>query len=252
MRKEHPILFSTPMVQAILEGKKSITRRIIKIPEMSPLIDDWQIQTVSEGMGGVPGDDDDFEIVNGNAWIADLKCRYGKKDDILWVREKWGYLQNDPSNGLKFRTEIDETAAGLYKWRPSIHMPKEAARIWLEVLSIKVERLHDISDADIISEGVRVPVSEEGGVLFKLGEENSAWRFMPEQWQIDRHVENRGKEKYTPTEHDLLFAHWAELWCEINGRESWDANPWLWVIEFKVLSTTGKPLFKKLADVETV
>ncbi|TMI67948.1 MAG: hypothetical protein E6H09_23520 [Bacteroidetes bacterium] len=247
MRKEHPILFSTPMVQAILEGKKAKTRRIIK---HQPIIDQ-DSGFVFDGKHRKQ-----YDIHNWQERFIDDFAKW-MPDDWLWVREtySWDYKEY-PERTEKFyyykANTSDNFLASGEKWKPSIFMPRVAARIFLEVTNVKVERLHDISDADIISEGVRVPVSEEGGVFFKLGVENSAYRFMPEQWQIDRHVENRGKEIYTPTEHDLLFAHWAELWCEINGRESWDANPWLWVIEFKVLSTTGKPLFKKLADVETV
>jgi hypothetical protein len=245
MRKEHPILFSTPMVQAIPEGKKTKTRRIVK-PQ--PIIDQ-DSGFVFDGKHRKQ-----YDIHNWQERFIDDFAKW-MPEDWLWVRETWSenplfddtFMKDTP-----YLYKATDTPMEPHKWKPSIFMPRKAARIFLEVTNIKIERLHDISDADIISEGVRVPVSEEGGVFFKLGVENSAWRFMPEQWQIDRHVENRGKEKYTPTEHDLLFAHWAELWCEINGRESWDANPWLWVIEFKVLSTTGKPLFKKLADVEAV
>jgi hypothetical protein len=241
MRKEHPILFSTPMVQAILEGNKNVTRRIVKDITITDPLTQIEADTPS--------------CIDGDCGMVQF-ARW-KPLEILWVREMFF------KNGDEFIYRADGTCCeqfeqcecseiGKPKWKPSIHMPKLASRIWLEISSIKIERLHNISDADILSEGIRVPVTEDGGVLFKLGEENSAWRFMPEQWQIDRHVENRGKEKYTETEHDFLFAHWAELWCKINGRESWDANPWVWVIEFKVVSTEGKPLAKKLSDIETV
>ncbi len=218
MRKERPILFSTPMVQAILEGRKTMTRRVVK-------------KLALEWLGP-----DMFTP----EFVADSEnklCPYGIPGDIIWVREthfkngdEYIYLADGTCCEQFEQCECSEV--GKPKWKPSIHMPKEAARLWLETTDIRVERLHDITDADIIAEGVQYPVNN-GAPVFKLGVENSAADFMPKGFMT--------KDATPITEHDLLFAHWAELWCSINGRESWDANPWLWVISFNVLSTTGKP-----------
>lgn len=174
-------------------------------------------------------------------------CPYGKLGDIIWVRETWVNVgHNNCQDGAEDFDSVvykasqngmdwEGNAEG-WRWKPSIFMPKDASRIWLEVTNIRVERLHDISVSDIKNEGVRYPVGKpdkDGFVypLFKLGIDNSALSFMPENRK------ELSKEAYE----DALFrAHWAELWCQINGRERWSANPWVWVIEFKVLSTTGK------------
>lgn len=263
--KEHPIIFSTEMVKAILAGRKTMTRRIVK-----NYVDSRPPRTT----------DVYFEDWHGK----EIKCPYGIHGDNLWVREAWKIVGWDFEDGemtTEYRAggkltdfyydpeedsmwmlkQVEQMEAGgiikkdpdneemflftkkYHPFSPSIHMPKEAARIFLEVTNVRVERLHDISEADIVNEGVRVPCSENG-IMFKAGEENGAWQFMPEQWKLDRHIENRGKEKYVHKDFDFLFAHWAELWCEINGRYSWNENPWVWVIEFKVLSTTGRSAIK--------
>jgi hypothetical protein len=235
------------MVQAILDGRKTMTRRIIK-PQPDPDSDGPEFIPVAPML-----DWEEYYMDIWKPWHWETSegesiqkfCPYGKENSLLYVRETWQKSYNEKkdkwdyiykANGYYF----DED--GPTKWKPGIHLPKEGSRIWLEVSDIKAERLQDISDEDILREGIRIPVSpQDGGILLSLGEEHSAWYFMPEQWQIDQYVENRGKEKYTPTEHDFLFAHWAEKWCEINGVESWNSNPWVWAISFKVLSTTGKP-----------
>lgn len=112
---------------------------------------------------------------------------------------------------------------------PGIHLPKWGSRIWLQITDIRVERLQDISEEDIISEGVRYLVSDSdtpGMVrpMFKLGVEHGAIEFMPDGWQSFQ------KEDLNKA---LLYAHFAELWCKLNGFDSWQLNPWVWVISFK-------------------
>lgn len=115
-------------------------------------------------------------------------------------------------------------------------MEKIHARIWLEVTDVRVERLQDIKSEDILKEGVRYNVVQSdipGKVnpVFKISGPNNAISFMPKNWE---ELPEELKEDV------LLYAHWAELWSEINGPESWQANPWVWVVSFKLLSTTGK------------
>lgn len=230
MKKQIPILFSAAMVQAILAGRKTMTRRVVKGIAL-----DWL-----EKDGFTP------------EFVADPDnglCRYGKVGDVLWVRENFRkYILFDPTDeNLKTDEIIDFAADGeepipmidgdgfqMFKkdgsekfipYRPSIHMPKKAARIWLEVVSIRVERAHDISEADAISEGIE-SYTEEGRPRYK-------------DYMAD--ASGYGDPAHDYPSVGIAVTSFATLWEKINGRESWEANPWVWVVEFKVLSTTGKP-----------
>lgn len=186
--KEHPIIFSTPMVKAILEGRKTQTRRIVK--------------TLHE-----------------HKYYID-KSPYGQPGDLLWIRERF---ETETDGKVKFyagniEVENNKSYERLTKWKPSIHMPKAAARIWLKITSVKVERLQDISDEDAIAEGVEF-YNDRGIIVYR-----SYKAHPPYYWSI-------------ATAHKSF----ETLWQSINGNESWDANPWVWVISFEVISKTGKP-----------
>jgi hypothetical protein len=216
MSKEHPMLFSTPMVQAILEGRKTMTRRIIKFPK------DFDGRDVYEnGQVGLKYSSNEFP-----GCVHRLHSKW-QVEDWLWVRETFTYDFQEcgfycqkvcedcrkQGNSEKIIFAADWKGHRII-FKPSIHMPKVSARIWLKVISIRAERLDDITWQDIEKEGIVVPPNEP----------------------------------FSPTHCDL----WKELWTKINGKESLDANPWVWVIEFRILSTTGKPLYKKLSDVQGV
>ena len=128
-----PILFSTPMVQAILDGRKTQTRRTLKMPPKNI--------TITEN---------GFEGESGRIY----KCPYGKAGDILWVRETW---KDSPKQATwqrySYKADYNSHLAELGKWNPSIHMPKSACRIFLKVKSVRVERLQDISEEDAKAEG---------------------------------------------------------------------------------------------------
>lgn len=212
--KERPIIFSTEMVKAILAGRKTQTRRIIK-PEWLRCLD--------------PEDDPEAVL-----WQSPFQI-----GDLLWVRENgWihnryqpGYhlsiggnlfFQADQLNGFKHKGWVKEH----YKFFPSIHMPKAAARIWLQITDIKVEQLQHISKEDAIAEGIGITDTHKEFVLYK-------------------NYSTPGADLTTP---QISF---MTLWESINGKDSWAANPWVWAITFKVLSTTGKPAFAKAtADKE--
>jgi hypothetical protein len=191
--KERPIIFSTDMVSAILGGRKTMTRRIYK--NADPKLDLWA-------------------IFKHSAPYILSQCPYGKPSDKLWVRETWcddlvADGEGDPL--ITFKADFPELTG---VWKPSIHMPKAAARIWLEVTDVRVERLQDLKKQEALAEGVYYSHSFEG---------------------------------YT-TNDDASFFHSSDpitvfrrLWTSLNGPDSWYANPWVWVISFKVLSTTGKP-----------
>jgi len=185
--KERPIIFSGPMVRAILNGSKTQTRRVAKL--------------TANGYVKEPGGHRRWHTADFDARLA---CRYGQPGDRLWVRETWRHIEGgavyDAAGGL-MDSHDPET---IYRadrphfpgpWRPAIHMPRWASRIALEVTGVRVERLHEISEADAIAEGVNNSLHLPGG------------RFAREN-----------------------FAH---LWWTINGDGSWDANPWVWVVDFR-------------------
>lgn len=176
--KEHPILFSAPMVRALLDGSKTQTRRAL-----NP-------QPIGGAQQGVIGP------LNGIGNL--LICKHGQKGDQLWVRETfcWSGYASDPEEVL-YRADQEYTLEdrGDLPWKPSIFMPRWASRIQLEIVSVRVERLNDISVDDAISEGCTS--------AFEKGDARGA------------------------------RAEFAELWESINGAGSWEQNPWVWVIEFK-------------------
>lgn len=143
-----PIIFSTPMVQAILDGKKTQTRRIVK-PQPPQFVDYFEKRGDGFKAYMVPGEPCDYPLV---------KPKY-QPGDILWVRETWATVSSgiieykatyiEPYTGS---TEIDHIGKKI-TWRPSIHMPREAARIFLLLTNVRVERVQDITDADILAEG---------------------------------------------------------------------------------------------------
>ncbi len=202
MKNIKPILFATPMVQAILEGRKTQTRRVIKLPVIE--------KEIYAGGAYIEDRKKDRTAVGSE----DLPSKY-KKGDILWVRETSAITTNvnhrdDPEwpNRPYQTTECEDgivLSARIYRadgpwdgfdtekssWKPSIFMSKQACRIFLEVTNVKVERLQDISNKDIRKEGAA-------------------------DFGCTTHILN-----------------WRSLWEEINGRESWEANPWVWVYEFK-------------------
>jgi hypothetical protein len=147
--KERPILFSGPMVRAISEGRKTQTRRVIK-----PQPDDthegkpyWHVGGFRTSWIGRESKEPHW----GNNW---LKCPYGNPGDRLWVRETWRnypYAGNDGAAGLVYRATNDCLPKG--QWKPSIHMPRWASRITLEIKRVWVERLQEISEADCVKEG---------------------------------------------------------------------------------------------------
>lgn len=187
--KHIPILFSTPMVQAILDGRKTMTRRVIK-PQ--------------------PDEDGLAKFLPTRQWhdtdARVYKCPYGKPGDILWVRETFANLNADfPTNPKCYVYKADDLQGNSYgpvTWKPSIHIPKEACRLFLKVTDVRVERLQEISEDDAKAEGI---------------EKMSGYY---------RDYLNRGGN--LPP-----YASFQSLWQSINGPESWDANPWVWVIQFE-------------------
>jgi hypothetical protein len=201
--KEYPILFSASMVKAILDGTKTQTRRVVKPRGVSDDVAQW-LHAMAKGV--------------------DMPCPYGKPGDVLWVREAWDFRHwGEPGN--PFRVMVSYGADGFQKlcqsphdwnpmlynqprWRPSIHMPRWACRIELEIVSVRAERVQEITRNDAKAEGA-----------------NFVWR-----WDASRKPELHKRGLLNP-----YIANYSVLWDEINEKRGfgWNVNPFVWVIEFQ-------------------
>lgn len=203
--KERPILFNAEMLKAILDGRKTCTRRVIK----DAVKENQEINKNGKG---------EFELYDITPRCGIPKGKLYKPPyqpgDILYVRETWSEIRNADGSHKKYVYKAsDQYPFGesgyiiKFKWKPSIHMPKEAARIWLKVTDVRVERLQDITEVGAINEGC-----------------------------IDDIEFAKGKSARN---------HFAALWnttikkpdIDIYG---WSANPWVWVIEFERCEKPGK------------
>lgn len=211
--RERAVLFSAPMVRALLAGTKTQTRRPVK-PQPETQHDGepyWYVggyrvwgyrppSAVPLRAGGNP-----------------LPCPYGQPGDKLWVRESWAL--DDEDGHVMYRADIGHDSCAdaweqgriegvpRYKWRPSIHMPRTACRLVLTLESVRVERLNDISEADALAEGVTP--KWEPGCSGRLMEAFNGFSFRP------------------------AASAYADLWEQINGPGAWSANPWVWVLAFR-------------------
>lgn len=212
--KARPILFSAEMVRAILAGRKKQTRRVI-----NPQPNAWVGRT--QERVGVPYKSTQkkphknlfiWEEDNGDRYEP-IKCPYGQPGDRLYVRETWANLNADfPTVAPHFVYRADNQDHGPVTWRPSIHMPRAASRIILEITDIRVERVQDISEPDAMAEGCAMLAKHPG---------NDGW--------ISAHkgVTPTLEEGYSYRE-GFLF-----LWQVIYGMDSLKSNPWVWAITFK-------------------
>ncbi|MDH1766550.1 hypothetical protein N5D37_13030 [Comamonas aquatica] len=202
-------MFKAPLVRAILEGRKTQTRRIVKPQPVA-----------GQGMvnAGYCGDR--------HLWLRDgpcdktdpayeWRCPMGKPGDRIYVRETWQIAGGN--TGIWYAatdSQADDGNSPVSRWSPSIHMPKSAARIWLEITSVRVERLQQITDTDCWAEGA---ITEA----------------RPDQFSVHSVIATDGKAYLSPR------GAFSSLWESTGG--DWDANPWVWVIDFKTISTTGRP-----------
>lgn len=199
------------MIRAKLEGRKTQTRRIVKLPKC-----DWPKEWMSNGVI-----ENDVMTFGNDTWgkECDIKCPYGNVGDILYAKETFS---ENRFGELAYRADGEEFIDGdgfpwVPAWKPSIYMPKAAARIIDEITGIRAERVQDISEYDAAMEGV-----EYNSLLGQYW--NYLWTSLGD--------DPRGFV-------DTAIESYKSLWIKINGKESWDANPWVWVIETKNLSTTG-------------
>jgi hypothetical protein len=226
--KERGILFSAPMVRALLAGTKTQTRRIVKLAEFGRSDTPGYFWTFRDRQGRM------HDIRLTDALVA-TRCPYGQPGDRLWVRETWGYTRqcddiNGPGDVIAYAAggeHVYEDAGGKRRlrrtvhgtvmrpnhfcwppkpWKPSIHMPRWASRITQEITGVRVERLQEISETDAKAEGCA-----------------PAW--------LDVNGE-RVNHSSAPT----YRQGYARLWNDINGPGSWDANPWVWVVKFELVT----------------
>lgn len=207
------------MVQALLEGTKTQARRIIRLRDGS-LPDDSDISVNEDGTI-----DYVMDFSKTFPYWQSVNCPYGKVGDIVWVRESFSYWPLLPGKQGPYLYKADEYPEHEdigAKWKPSIHMPFDACRLFLQITNIRVERLQDISEEDAIAEGVeQIPVS----VVSDSGERQAETRF---------HDYGRYKSDH-PLARLLHTAKgsYRRLWRKINGPNSWSENPFVWVVEFK-------------------
>lgn len=218
--KERPIIFSSEMVSAILEGRKTQTRRVIKPQPASQIF-------LKYGCWA-------------SAWVeGEYICPYGTIGERLWVRETWAQIYKHPDcvgdepcdfkkcRGcyIEYKADTNNPCPGEWdidaarededvpRWQPSIHMPRWASRITLEIVNLRVERLQEITEKDAIEEGIR---------LFNLGDFNG-------------YASNPQNKSFYGYAKEAFKNLWNSIY--VKRGFGWDTNPWVWVIEFKQLST---------------
>lgn len=207
-RREGPILMCGEMARATLEGRKTETRRVIDLDVAANLEDGLasELQTVPDQFG------EQVPVIP--------FCPHGQVGDRLWVREGWKECGN--CGHANYRATVNKpcncSACDAFlegPWKPSIFMPKFAARIWLEIVGVRVERVQEITEEEALAEGVRLPVTKDG------------------HWAM------RITGKYPPCNYRTFgnpaLAEYASLWDTLNEKRGfgWDKNPWVWVEKFR-------------------
>ena len=198
--REHPLLMKGPLVRATLAGLKTQTRRPIK-PQPDDDIVDVEYDAIADLWLGNTQEDNDLGYTS--SWAA--RCPLGKAGDRLWVRETWTAAMHDPKGPADclYRADDNRGVEDLAeaKWTPSIHMPRWACRLVLPLVSVRVERVQDITEDDARAEGLR-------------------------------RTENGWTDGATGYDVTSARAAFQELWASIYGQASWDVNPWVWVAEW--------------------
>jgi hypothetical protein len=205
-----PMLFSTDMVKAILNGTKTETRRIIKFSK----------KIVNPHIGFTAfTEEGDFSVrgihANGEYGESFFKLKV-KKNDVIWVRETFVQYEVLGKNGKEIETEYKADESPIkFRWKASLFMPKTACRIFLKCTSVKAERLHDIDEKGAINEGIQ-----------------KVFNTMFDEFRY---------KDYSNVKSDWRSAisSYQSLWANINGFDSWDENPLVWVYKFEVIA---KPL----------
>lgn len=217
--RERPILFSGPMVRAILDGRKTQTRRVLGVQPLEILLPrDSRAASMQKATRVWNGSRVWFALTerDPNRGCA-FRCKYGEVGDRLWVRETWAQSADQLSDTtmdtrLRYRADGEERArdnGAELPWRPSIHMPRWASRLMLEVTGVSVERVQDITEADARAEGIERAAD---GYWLNYAENGPTWQ--------------KARESF------------FTLWDSLNAARGhgWDVNPWVWVIQFKAVT----------------
>lgn len=242
--RERPILFSAPMVRALLAGRKTQTRRVVKTAAPPLAVDAGCLFTPRPTSNGLWYWLDSRDLLEASILGESFRCPYGMPGDRLWVKETWADVNLEGGPGIAYRangdvhdlmedeTFLDERGAFDYddarlnfgkaglrfcvwsadlvsgvegSWRSSIHMPRWASRLTLAITDVRVERLQEISATDAHAEGCDPVHMQPGG---PQGDPSDGW---------------------------LCYrAGFESLWASINGADSWAGNPWVWVVTFEV------------------
>lgn len=213
--KEKPILFSAPMVRAILDGRKTQTRRVLSPYPPHYLRRDREFRHVTGDIWGSFPKSSNVSLKQDT-----IRCAFGEVGDQLWVRETFRILGPDMTPIAAYRASCADDSIdysgkfGTYqikieKWTPSIHMPRWASRIDLEITNIRIEQLQDISEGDAKAEGVEI---DTGPCDHRYRSCDDVGCFGP-----------------------TYKSSFLQLWEGLNARRgfSWDTNPWVWVIDFR-------------------
>lgn len=234
--KELPILFKTEMVQALLAGRKTITRRTNCLEKINANPNDYNFQSLVLHATGKFTFCEKRDENPKTDHIIECKPKY-QKDDLLWVKETYRIDPEFEDNGDLFPecyvyyaseadivtcTDGEQYSKDDWKWKPSIYMPKEAARIWLRVINVKCERLQDITVDDAVKEGIK-----------KI--EGLGWK----HYSAKSHFTKEELKDACPFLKSPILS-FLSLWESINGKESLERNPWVFAYEFELVSISGK------------
>jgi hypothetical protein len=250
---ERPILFSAEMVRAILDGRKTQTRRIIK-PQPPAEAESVCRQLHSQEAPEFDGAWTWWAGKPQKPITRPLFCRYGQPGDLLWVRETWGAVwpADDPvplrQCKIEYRADLppgctdrpgewpaDEgNGPEVPKWRPSIHMPRWASRITLRITDIRVERLQDVSEHDARAEGCEARPFPgpwwqgyrdlgDGDLIHQqaIGETAPDWMIEPKKMPPTPWLDRSARDGF------------RSIWMGLHAPGAWDENPWVWVISFE-------------------
>lgn len=200
---DRPIIFSAPMVRALLAGTKTQTRRLVK-PDMAAAFDragEKLLRRFPNQNGGpyAPGD---------RLWVREAFARVGDEEDDVHAcpdLRVWSYYK------------ADNVVPEQYRWRPSIHLPRWASRLTLTVTDVRAQRLQDISEEDAIAEGIE-RINDPRGIC----------------WRSYETLSNGKPHPHSIVPNRSAVISYRELWNSLHGPDAWDANPWVWAISFSV------------------
>lgn len=201
---DRPILFSAPMVRALLAGTKTQTRRMVKPQPPTEAKDAGVIGSGDPKSNGIWVWLDDTDIEWCSPIGDEFRCPYGVPGDRLWVKETHALAPDHGLYGVRYFAT--DAVHDLRKRRPSIHMPRWASRLTLTISDVRIQRLKDISEEDAMAEGLK-------------------W-VVPGMWSVD-------SVSVPVVSHDPRVAYF-QLWDHINGEGAAAANPWVWAVSFEV------------------